>query len=251
MSSRQEKKFNKIGDLYYDGETETWVADSSKMFYIEFLQLRKEVWVQVEKIINIGDPSTDVVLAGELNVFITSKIEIKTSKLLPEPWEDWIPSYRGGIMIWLKNFSVSIKNANGSETPNDDVEYIGQLDERFKNEGEKITLTTGTDIYASDRGKITYKSGTDYISIKEWTRASQTFCIEKLLLNSIASNYRFGFLKINNLKLRQGFSILNVLTDNTKSDKVFMLKNAKFDYEYNEVECSIWETSPDRLTIVE
>ena len=150
----------------------------------------------------------------------------------------------------MKNLSIDIVNQNTSEIPTNDVEYVGILNEKFKNEGDKITVTTGTDVYSSDRGKITYYDGTDNKSIQEWTRSGQTYKIEELLLNSIASNYRFGFITLNNFRLRNNFTIFNVFTDNNIADKVFMLKSAKFDYDMNDVECSMWEVSPDRLTIV-
>lgn len=250
-----------IGSLFYDGETQTWVNDSSKEFYIEFANKpQREKWITATKIIEVGDLNSDILLSGDLNLIVNSKIETYNiySGSNNDAWEAPdtqrpgypTPYYPRKVMIWMKNLNIDVKNADDTDIPDDDVEYVGILDERFKNSGEKITLTTGTDTYSSDRGKMLYLDGSDYKSIKEWNRAGQTYKIEELLLNSLVSNYRFGFIKLNNLRLRQNFSILNVITDNNISDKVFMLKNAKFDYAMNDVEVSLWETSPDSLTIV-
>lgn len=241
-----------IGSLFYDGDTGTWLADSSKEFYVEFTDIQREKWVSVESIINVGDISSDDLLSGDLNLIVTSKMETYNiyEGANNDLWESPEPYYSRKLMVWMKNINIDIKNANNTDIPDDDVEYVGILNDKFKEEGETITLTTGTDTYSSDRAKLLYLDGSDYKSIATWTRAGQSYKVEELLLNSLVSNYRFGFIKLNNLRLRQGFSILNVLTDNNISDKVFMLKSAKFDYEMNDVECSLWETSPDRLTIV-
>ena len=241
----------RIGDWYYDGTTGTWVQDSSKMGYFEFIDSRREQWTTVDGLIPIGDPSDSFIYSGVFDFIIVSKIEFAVLIGTTFTWIDYDNSIFGrDVMIWLKNLSIDIVNQNTSEIPTNDVEYVGILNEKFKNEGDKITVTTGTDVYSSDRGKITYYDGTDNKSIQEWTRSGQTYKIEELLLNSIASNYRFGFITLNNFRLRNNFTIFNVFTDNNIADKVFMLKSAKFDYDMNDVECSMWEVSPDRLTIV-
>jgi len=242
-----------IGNLFYDGDTETWVPDSSKTFYIEFSKFQREKWVNVSKILKVGDPNSDVLLSGDFDFRVNSKIEgyFILAGANNDYWgEDFVLRYGRTPMIWLKNLAIDVKNADSSSIQTSDVEYVGVLNENFKNEGERITLTTGTDTYASDRAKMLYLDGTDYKSITQWARAGQTYKIEELLLNSVASNYRFGFYKLNNLVLRSDFSFFNVFTDNNIVDKVFMLKGAKFDHAMNEVECSFWEMSPDRLTIV-
>jgi hypothetical protein len=245
-----------IGNLFYDGETGNWVADSSKSFYLEFEDRSLEAWYNVEHLINVGDVNSDVLLSGDLNFYVTSKVEYYRIIKGPDnnSWESADAIYNSSrwrqMMIWMKNLNIDVKNDDNTDIPDDDVEYVGILNEKFKNAGEKIELTTGTDTYSSDRAKMLYFNGIDFKSIKEWTRAGQTYKIEELFLNSLVSNYRFGFIKLNNMRLRQSFDILNVFTDNNIPGKVFMLKSAKFDYEMNDVECSFWEVSPDRLTIV-
>lgn len=243
----------RIGDWYYDGDTATWVQDNTKLGFIQIDDYRQEQWISIDELIPVGIPTEDTIYSGEFDFSISSKITTGIPIAFVDLIEfvDYTDSVYGRpCMVWLKNLNIDIVNQNSSEIPDDDVEYIGTLDDRFKNEGKKIVLTTGTDVYASDKAKLTWKDGVDYKSISEWTRSGQTYKIEELLLNSICSNYRFGFYKLDNMVLRQGFSILNVLTDDNIADKVFMIKSAKFDYDMNQVEVSLWETSPDNLTIV-
>ncbi len=238
----------KIGEWYYDSDTSSWVKDSSKYYILEFSSLQREYWTSVEDLINIGNSDDDTIYSGAFDFVIISKLQHYS--YWSKEWYDYSVSDNREYMIWLKNLDVSIINQNSSEIPDDDVEYIGTLDDRYEEEGDQITVTTGTDIYASDKAKITWLNGDEYNSIQEWTRNEQTYKLEELLLNSLVSNYRAGFYKLNNMYLKHGFSILNVFTDNNISDKVFMIKSATFDYANNEVDCNLWETSPDDLTIV-
>ena len=48
--------------------------------------------------------------------------------------------------------------------------------------------------------KLLYNDSGTYKAHAEWVRAAQTQCIEKLLLNSLASNYKTGYYKLNSLK---------------------------------------------------
>jgi len=239
----------KIGNLYYDGDTDSWTPNSNNTFNLDFINIESSTWQNFEKIIKIGDISTDEIYSGTLNIYFTTKIQ----QFKQNAWIDYdIDSgqFTSQPAVWIKNYSIKISNSDLTEIQDSDVEYIGVLNDLFKNEGEKITLTTGTDMYLADRGKLIYNDGSKNYSIKEWTRAGQTYKIEELLLNSLVSNYRYGFIKLNNMRLKEYLTILNVITDDNIQDKVFMLKSAKFDHEMNDVECSLQETSPDRLTIV-
>ena len=119
-----------------------------------------------------------------------------------------------------------------------------------QNEGEKITLTTGTDSQFADRGKILKSDGTNYTDIKQWTRNGQTFKIEELLLNSLSSNYRAGFLTLSGMKMNNAFSLQNILTDTFIPGSKMMVKSASINYAENIIECDLVEVFPDELTIV-
>ena len=152
--------------------------------------------------------------------------------------------------IWLRNISITLANLDGSEISDSDVKYIGLLDKTFKDEGEEINLTCGTDAQFSDKGKIMWYNEDHYESIRKWTRAGQTFKIEELLLNSLSSNYRAGFISLLSMKLKNSLSLLSVLTDTFTGDKKFMVKSANVNYADDTIECSLVEISPDALTIV-
>lgn len=157
--------------------------------------------------------------------------------------------------IWLKNLAVDlIDGETGAPIKDEDVEYIGYLDKAYKDEAERVDLICGTDFYRADRGKIMRKYTQNlidyYAGIKQWTRKGQTRKIEELLLNSLSSNNRAGYITLNSMKLKNNFSHLNILTDGLIADKKFMVKSLRRDYYSNTNECSLVEISPDELTIV-
>ena len=152
---------------------------------------------------------------------------------------------------WYKNLKFSFTDYNNAEVADSDIEYIGYLDKTVKEEAEKVELICGTDATFIDRGKIMYLDGTDYKSIATWIRSAQTFKIEELLLNSLSSNYRRGYLTITNLKLKNLFNQLNILTDTgILGAKYFMVKSQNINFRDNLIETSIVEIQPDSLTIV-
>ena len=152
--------------------------------------------------------------------------------------------------IWLKNISIELVSRLNTEIPDNDTEYIGLLDRTFQNEGEKISLTCGTDTQYADRGKIMKSDGTNYSDILEWTRNAQTFKIEELLLGSVSSNYRAGFITLMNMRLKNSFSLQNILTDTFIGAAKMMVKSANINYQDNVFECSLIEILPDELIIV-
>lgn len=153
--------------------------------------------------------------------------------------------------IWLKNIKVEVVNIDGNEIPDKDVESIGLLDKNFQNEGEKITLTCGNQAVFADKGRIMWLDSEGYHPQLSWTRNAQTGPIADLLLVSLCSNYRAGFITLSGLKLKQAFSLQNVITDTSYlSTKKLMVKSATINYHENLIECSLVEISKDDLTIV-
>jgi hypothetical protein len=153
--------------------------------------------------------------------------------------------------VRLRNISISFIDSETKKEINDaDIEYIGYLDKTVKDEAEKIELICGTDVNHADRGKIMMYAIGIYTSIKQWTRFGQVFKIEELLLNSLSSNYRMGYISLSNLKLRNGFNQLNTITDSLIPDKNFMVKSMKINYRDDLIETALTEVTPDALTIV-
>lgn len=152
--------------------------------------------------------------------------------------------------LWLRNIEVSLTDWDGNELQDNDIEYIGLLDRTFQNEGEKITLTCGTDSLYADRAKILKYSAPDYNSILQWTRNGQTFKIEELLLGSVSSNYKAGFITLMNMKLTNSFLLQNILTDTFIGSAKMMVKSATIDYRNNSIDCTLVEILADDLIIV-
>lgn len=159
------------------------------------------------------------------------------------------------LEVWINNIEVKVTLGDGTEISNTDKEYIGLLDPNFQNEGKKVTLKSGTNLYNVDNAKEMYIDtlsafpSNDYTWIGLWTRAGQTDKIENLLLNSYVSNFKAGTNKITNLALENNASIWQAITDSYRSGRIFMVKRAKIDYWDNKIECDIAEVKQDELTI--
>ena len=155
--------------------------------------------------------------------------------------------------FWITNFEITIVDINTlNEIGKTDIEYIGILDENFKDEGEKVSLICGTDNTKADKGKLMYLSGSIYKPIKQWTRANQTFKIEELLLNSLSSNYKSGFYSLSNVILNNSINQLNIIKDSKYlGSRQFMLNAYTVNYQDNEVNCSLIEISADNNTITQ
>lgn len=245
----------KIGSYYYNGDTGNWTTTPAT-FWIYVAKTDSpnlsDQWISLGLdgqgiTIPIVGLSSDLVVSGELELeFLTTfRIFLKNSSL------GEVYNYSPIVKeIWHKELSVKITNIDGSEISDEDIEYIGNLDRNFQDEGEKITLTCGTVAQFADRGKLLKQvSAGVYESIKEWTRAGQTYKLEELLLGSVCSNYRSGLITLNGMKLMADFSVQKILTESTLPGKRLMVKSAKIDYWDNVIECDLTEIRPDELTI--
>lgn len=242
----------KIGSYYYDSDLGKWTTNSNSFCKVEVSESQSGViadkFVPLGKfgngvLIPIGNFDEDIILDGEISVEIWSR-HVTYTKISSHE------NFASVMEIWYSNLSISVSNLDGSLIDDNDVDYIGLLDKKYQNEAEKIELKCGTDSRFSDRAKIMGFDGTNYFPIKEWTRASQTFKIEELLLNSLSSNYRMGFVKLYGMNLRAGFDLQNVLTDTFIGTKKLMVNSAIIDYRDDKNECSLIEITPDELTIV-
>ena len=241
------------GDYHYNQLLNRWSSTPTFNNYITTTNNNEyisNVWTPIG--INGGGllariylPSTGLILDGDLQVTIWSNTRIQ--KANGELLEN------NSILdeTWLKNIAIKLVNIDGSEINDTDTEYIGLLDPLYANQGETITLKTGTQGRFSDRAKIMQYDGSDYSDILEWTRDSQTYKIEELLLNSLCSNHQANYVTLTNMNLKNAFSFINVLTDSSylPTEKL-MVKSANINFAENAVNCNLVEISQDTLDIV-
>lgn len=92
--------------------------------------------------------------------------------------------------IRIKDLVLSVVDSNGKEYSDSDIEYVGFMNQKFKNEGDEITVYQGTSKIDNPIEKAALMGyNTNYFYLKNWTREGKTDCIENLLLRSVVSNY--------------------------------------------------------------
>jgi len=243
----------KVGNKYFDMTTQSWGTSAvNSMIYTSDNNYNfiADKWAQIGtwgkgQLIVIGNLTEEIVLSGDLEFEFWSD-----HKTVFNGSADYVDNSDKIQEVWIRNITINLVNFDGSEIYDTDVEFIGLLDKTYQNEGEKIELTCGTDAQFSDRGKILWNDSGEYKHITEWTRNGQTFKIEELLLNSLCSNYRSGFITLMGMKLKNNFSLINVISDSFIGARKLMIKSANVNYEENTVECSLVEIKPDELTII-
>lgn len=242
-----------IGNKYYNRGTDSWqstpadpglmVTNASDNSGIG------NIWTRIGingqgLLLRLGSPDENTSFNGNLIFSLTpdTKLQIRGNDFADNPMLD---------ETWIKNLSIKLVNIDGSEIADNDIEYIGVLDQRIAKEGEKIELICGTQSMFCDRGKLMYENeSSELIDILEATRAGQVFKIEELLLCSLCSNYRDNFLTLGSMKLKNNFSLINILTDEYIDGSLMMLGGALIDYEANTNTCKLVEISQDELDII-
>lgn len=244
----------KVGSMYFNQSINGWDA-TPQNFDLWTSDQQGEViadsFVQIGENgkglqIIVGNVTTEIVLSGDLEFEIWSEYQtiLKDGTVTP------VVNSTDVDEIWIKEVGFELVNFDGSEIQDNDIEYIGLLDKTYQNEGEKIALTAGTDTQFADRGKILKYDGSVYTDIKVWTRNSQSFKIEELLLGSVSSNYRAGFITLSNMRLNNSVLLQNIFTDTFIGSAKMMVKSAVINYYDNVFECSLVEILPDELIIV-
>lgn len=242
----------KIGDWYYNGGSwakvqteENYIRTNAESGYIgnSFVSIGRNGGGEL---IKIGNLDEEIVLNGffEFEIWSDTKIRIEGGELIEN----------SSVLqeVWIKKLQIRLVNFDGSEIEDSDIEYIGQLDKLLSQEGKDINLKVGSQIGFADRAKILAPNGTgDYVFLNAWTRNGQTFRIEELLLNSLCSNYRMNYITLSGMKLKNEFSVMNVLTDTTfLTGSKFMVKNSSIDYANYTHDVTLVEIFEDELTIV-
>ena len=263
----------KIGNYYFNGVN--WTTDDS--FYMMKISGKNNEIISTRvdylhsdhfdlskysdlPMFNIGIEGADGILipvtqdlSGVLSVEIYSFV--MRSFLLPPNYETVYDKNDSDIIqqgfreYWLNNVSLNIVQEDGTTITTGDVEYQGYLDLRYKDEADKVELICGTSARISDRGKMMWINNGTLSALTSWTRASNTAKIEELLLASLSSNYRAGYIRLTNLKLANSFTPINILTDTYTGSALLMVESATVNYRDNEIECELIEVSPDELII--
>ena len=243
----------RIGDYYYNQSTDSWESSFNSNGYVRTTNENEPIankWVSLGEngtglLIKLGSLSAEIVLNGYFDFQIWSNTKIR------KQGEELLTNNSILYETWIKNLQIRLVNFDGSEIEDNDIEYIGQLNKMFSQEGEQIILKTGTQSKFADRAKIIRPDGDGYKDVTDWTRAGQTYKIEELLLNSLCSNYRMNYITLLNMNLKNEFGIMNVITDSTYlSGKKFMVKSANIDFAEYRNTVNLVEISEDELTIV-
>lgn len=153
--------------------------------------------------------------------------------------------------IRIKDIEFTIVDNKGNEIKNEDVEYIGYMNAKFKNEGDEMKIYNGTSKIQNpiERGALMGYSGTTFYYLSNWTREGKTDCIENLLLRSVVSNYTNKTIELS-CSINRINSIVGSLTyQSFIPNKVFMVVGCTHDLAENISEIKIQEINIDNLEI--
>jgi hypothetical protein len=152
--------------------------------------------------------------------------------------------------IRIKDLVLSVVDENNKEYSDSDIEYIGYMNQKFKNEGDEITLLQGTSKTDNPIEKAALMGyNTNYFYLKNWTKEGKTDCIENLLLRSIVSNYTNKRIELT-ASINQLNSIFGcVKYSNFISGKNLMVVGCTQDFEEATTSITIQEIVKDNLEI--
>lgn len=157
--------------------------------------------------------------------------------------------------IYIKDLQIQVvSNPGFQELSGTDIEYIGELDQTWKNEGPLINLKHGCSVPKGtpfDNGALIYKDGSnDYYQLTEWTRGGQTATIEKLLLNTIQSNREAAQTELSiALNNTTGIHSKRLTDDAYMSGKMFLVLESLLDIADMSERLTMAEVKADTHTI--
>ena len=153
--------------------------------------------------------------------------------------------------VRIKDVKFTIVDKDGKELNISDTEYFSNMLPEYKDE-QKVDLIHGTNTSNCpvDRGSLLYYADSKYNFCTKWTRENNTNILEKLLQNTIKSNYLTPTIQLscttNNLT-----SLIGCLTySNWLAGKKFMITGAKLNLEDAKTELTIAEVSKDVYNIL-
>ena len=153
--------------------------------------------------------------------------------------------------VRIKDVKLTVVDKLGKELSVSDMEYFSALDPAFKDD-YKIDLIHGTNVSKCpiEKGSLLFDNGTQYAFCQSWTRSGQTSILEKLLQNTVKSNYLNPSIQlvctVNSLP-----SLIGVVHYQSQlPGKSFMISSAKINLEDNATELTLQEVSKDILTVL-
>ncbi len=158
--------------------------------------------------------------------------------------------------VEIKNIKIELVELPDMKVAGtEDVEYIGKINEAWKDKGSTITLEHGSSHLGVgtpfDRGGLMHDDGGgDYRYIINWVRNGNTRHIEELLLNTIQSNYETKTTQLAvNLNNTSHLPFLRAEDDAYLSGQILMFTGGTLDCAHNSLECILLQIKPDNLTI--
>lgn len=151
----------------------------------------------------------------------------------------------------IKDIKISIIDSKGNTIETNDREFTGYLNPLFKNQGDKITITSGTneDEHPLERGAILAFDGVDtYTNVQTWTKASATDNIENLLLRSVESNYENPAVEIT-ATINIISDIVGYLTYSNYLTQQFMITSCEHNFAGATTLLTMQAVIADNLTI--
>lgn len=151
----------------------------------------------------------------------------------------------------FKDIRFTIVDRNGDDLEDVDLEYVGDLDPLFENEGDEVTIYQGVNVdeFPIERGALLKQAVSGYSNMTQWTRAAVTDKIEELLLRTLVSNYKKTALQLK-VKVNRIDSLCGFFTYSNYLTPSFLVKGATHNLEEDNTELSLIEIVSDDLTIV-
>jgi hypothetical protein len=153
--------------------------------------------------------------------------------------------------VRIKDVKFTVVDKDGKDLNISDTEYFSALDPNYLND-TKIELIHGTNVKGCpiEKASLLYDDGTAYQFCTSWTRNGQTNILEKLLQNTVKSNYLNPTLEltcnINNLPSLIGC----VQYASQLGTNIFMVNSATIHLRDNITDLIIQTVSKDILNIV-
>jgi hypothetical protein len=153
--------------------------------------------------------------------------------------------------VRIKDIKISIVDKDGNNIEKADTEYFSNMMPEYKDE-QKVDLIHGTNVdkCPTERAGLLYSGATQFDFCTTWTREGNTNILEKLLQNSVKSNYLLPTVQLN-CTINSIPNLLGCLTyQNWIPDKIFSLMGAKINLEDASTEITISEISKDVWNIL-
>jgi translation elongation factor P/translation initiation factor 5A len=153
--------------------------------------------------------------------------------------------------VRIKDVKFTVVDKDGKDLNISDTEYFSALDPNYLND-TKIELIHGTNVKGCpiEKASLLYDDGTAYQFCTSWTRNGQTNILEKLLQNTVKSNYLNPTLElscnVNNLSSLIGC----VQYASQLGTNIFMVNSATIHLRDNITDLIIQTVSKDILNIV-